>query len=99
MLSRYSAEYHDVTVTASGGSGSTTFTHLGLLRLVCIKASGKSFDFDIEDDSGYILAGMTGNSGNTTIQLEVPLVEKCTINITNATDGSYSLRLYFYLSA
>ncbi len=100
MISMTSIKRVDLSITVSaGGTASATFQALGHIKLICFKAGGLSYDYDLTDVSSYGLNGKTGQSGNVTIACDVLVDDLCTLTLSNATNGTYNIRLYIDLSA
>lgn len=86
-----------VTVTVSGGTGSTTITNgTGVVAAYAINAPSAIAAYDIEmtDADGYGYSGRNGNTGDTTIKDLFMADGTITITITG-TNGSYSVRVWF----
>lgn len=86
-----------VSVTVSGGTGSTTITNgTGIVSQYAINAPSASATYDIEftDADSYGYSGRGGNVGDTTIQSVFMTDGTITITITG-TNGAYSVRIWF----
>lgn len=88
----------DATITAALGTGAVTFEGHYVagfqVVLICIQTAATNYDIEITDSDGYGLYGKTGLAGNQTISVSIPAREQCTMTLTNATNTTYSVRLY-----
>lgn len=88
----------DVSVAVVGGIGSTSFTSYGgELKVTSVKVPGAGtahFDYFIEDDALYVLAGRTDIPGSGSVAENMPHVRAASMNVINAgVDGTYLFRL------
>jgi len=85
-----------IAITVTGSSGSATKKRSAHLCAIGIIApAGAVYDLEIVDGDGFGLFAKTGISGNATLAVDAQLYAEQTISLTNATNGSYSLKLWF----
>lgn len=104
MLSGPRIAIRDISITAAGGTGQATFpcTYLAgvTIVLLCIKPTvTATYAVEVQDQDGFVIYAKTGLSDNSTISVQIPARDTCTVILTSATNTTYSVRLYLSHSA
>lgn len=85
-----------MTIVVTGGTGTRVVTFSGYITAVAIKAPNATATYGIEifDADSFPLMGEAGMTGNTRIDRTFATSGANTINIVNATNGTYEIRLW-----
>ena len=92
----------DLTVTVASNTGEVYTSAYpggpvhGLMTMVGVQppAAESTYDLAIYDEAGFILYGEENLTGDTTISLEKLCNSALRVVLSNASDGSYAVRLY-----
>ena len=96
----YSKDF-TATIVVAGNTGSGTITIQPItgmaLKIIMIDApAAATYDWVMRDADNYAITGEVGASGDETYHLDAPVRTSVTITLTDATNGSYAIKIGGY---